>query len=388
MRALFVFSVALVLALPRPASAHQKSVSYSKWTLVDHGAVAEVRVRWLEVTSIEGTIATDEKLRRSVVLSYLQDRLTLETEAGVCTPKRGSEVWLPSTQGWLRVEWQVVCDGAPTGLQSRLFRSLTNHVHLATVIGDESLDVVLSPAAPTAALRTDSGEGRASSIGDYVLLGVEHILTGWDHVAFLLLLVVVARRLRDVAILVTGFTAGHSITLAAAALGFVVPHARAVEATIAASIMVVALENTDMERDRGGLLVIVGGLLLFVVSATVGGLTAFWGIALFTACYFALLRVSDGRERLRWVVACLFGFVHGLGFSGVLLEQELQGAQLVRALFGFNVGVELGQVALVVLIWPILGWLRHRNLGRAAADLTSLAGASIGTFALVYRVFG
>lgn len=388
MRAIVPALVFLALALPRPSSAHQKSVSYSKWTLVGQGAVVEARVRWLEVTSIEGAIATDEQFRRGVVLSYLQERLTLQTKAGACAPKRGSEAWLPSARGWLRVEWQVVCEGAPASLHSRLFSSLANHVHFATILAETPRDLVLSPAAPTAEVRTDSGDETASRIGDYVLLGVEHILSGWDHVAFLILLIAVARRLRDVALLVTGFTVGHSVTLAAAALGMVVPNARAVEATIAASILVVALENGDMERERGGMLLILGTVVLFAVIASLGGLPAFWGIALFTGCYFALLRASDGRERLRWVVACLFGFVHGLGFSGVLLEQELQSAQLVRALFGFNVGVEIGQLALVVLIWPALRWLRSRSHGRAAVDVTSLAGAAIGTFALVARAFG
>jgi hypothetical protein len=80
--------------------------------------------------------------------------------------------------------------------------------------------------------------------------------------------------------------------------------------------------------------------------------------------------------------------VHGLGFSGVLLEQELPRAELVRALFGFNLGVELGQLAVVALIWPLLQWLRGRSLDTRVVDVTSWAGAALGTFALVLRAFG
>jgi hypothetical protein len=72
----------------------------------------------------------------------------------------------------------------------------------------------------------------------------------------------------------------------------------------------------------------------------------------------------------------------------VLLEQELPRAQLVQALFGFNVGVEVGQLAVVACVWPILQWLRRRDLGTAVIDSTSLAGVAVGTFALVVRVFG
>ena len=384
-------TAALILGLLTPTSAlaHQKSVSYSKWTLVDGGAIAEVRVRWLELTSLPVVRdPSDAHFERSSVLPYLQASLTLESAAGPCEPIRSSTTWLPAQRGWLRVEWRVRCDSPPASLKSQLFTSLTNHVHLATVLGPNPIDVVLSSTAPKAAIDSTGGEKRAAGIGSYVRLGVAHILSGWDHVAFLLLLVVVARRVREVAVLVTGFTVGHSVTLAAAALGVVVPHARAVEATIAASILLVALENVGMEQVRGGALLILAALVLFAASAAFGGLPAFWGLALFTACYFALLRTLHGAGRLRWLIACLFGFVHGLGFSGVLLEQELPSAQLVQALFGFNVGVELGQLAIVAGIWPLLQWLRRRDFGTAVVDVTSFAGAAVGTFALVVRVFG
>jgi hypothetical protein len=332
--------------------------------------------------------AEERPFEASRVLPYLQERLSLHTEAGPCEAVAGSAIRLPADEGWLRAEWRVRCDGVPTRLESQLFTSLTNHVHLSTVLGSQSIDVVLSPTAPSASLDSGKPTGAGRGIGSYLRLGVEHILSGWDHLAFLLLLIVVARRLREVAVLVTGFTVGHSVTLAAAALGAVVPNVRAVEATIAASILVVALENAHMERARGGVLVIAGALALFVASAVFGGLPAFWGIALFTACYFGLLATTSRGDRLRWGIACLFGFVHGLGFSGVLLEQELPRAELVRALFGFNVGVELGQLAVVALIWPLLLWFRGRHLDSRIVDATSLAGAALGTFALVLRAFG
>jgi hypothetical protein len=381
--------VGLTLCIPANVSAHQKSVSYSKWTLVEGGAIAEVRVRWLELTSLPQALGDqDAPFDRSQVLAYLQDHLTLDTPEGPCTAEPGTEVWLPAEPGWFRVEWRVVCEGAPANLHSQLFTSLTNHVHLATVLGPQPLDVVLSPAAPAAPVAARGAQVTARGVGAYARLGVEHILTGWDHLAFLLLLVVVANRVRDVALLVTGFTVGHSVTLAAAALGFVVPHPRAVEATIAASILIVALENAGMDRLKGGLFVILLALGLFVAVAVFGGFPAFWGVAIFTACYFALLRGLRAPGRLRWLIACLFGFVHGLGFSGVLLEQELPRADLIVALFGFNLGVELGQLAIVALVWPMLRWLRARERGGAVVDFTSYAGATLGVFALVLRVFG
>jgi hypothetical protein len=380
---------ALLVALSIPASshAHQKSVSYSKWTLVEQGAIAQVRVRWLELTSLpEVSHRMPEAFDQAVVLSYLQTRLVLEGEGGPCEVVPSSTTRLPAEPGWLRVEWRVRCESKPSSLTSELFTTLGNHVHLATVLGPEPTDVVLSSMVSRAAI-TATSKGEAGGIGSYLRLGVEHILSGWDHVAFLLLLIVVARGLREVAVLVTGFTFGHSVTLAAAALGVVVPHARAVEATIAASILVVALENASMPQARAGAMVILGALGLFVISAAFGGLPAFWGIALFAACYFALLHGLRSPGRLRWLIACLFGFVHGLGFSGALLEQELPRSQLVQALLGFNLGVELGQLAVVGCLWPVLQWLRSRELGQALVDTTAFAGALLGSFSLVVRAF-
>jgi hypothetical protein len=388
MRWLLLGVVAAVL-FPSSAQAHQKSISYSKWTLVDGGAVAELKVRWLELTSLPAArdapgAAFDSKW----VIPYLQEHLVLWSEADVCQPEPASAIRLPAEPGWLRIEWRVRCRTLPTSIRSDLFASLTNHVHLATLSGPISIDVVLSPAAPSATLDFAIEERGRHGIASYLRLGIEHILSGWDHLAFLILLIVMARRLRDVAVLVTGFTVGHSTTLAAAALGVVVPHPRAVEATIAASILIVALENAGMQQVRGGWALILGAIGLFAASAALGSLPAFWGLALFTACYFGLLRLLPGAGRLRWAIACLFGLVHGLGFSGVLLEQELPRGQLVQALLGFNLGVELGQLAVVALIWPVLGWLRRQELGARVVDVTSIAGAAIGTFALLVRAFG
>ncbi len=382
------------LLLPADAAAHRKSVSYSNWSVLDGSAVAQARVSWVDLTSIPD--ATPE-----AAAPYLQQHLILQTNAGPCVAVEGSETALPAERGWLRLEWQVQCPDDPTALESRLFSSLANHVHLATVTravpetnpdrdsdGNAVQDLVISSTSPRAALRDDPDASRAAGLGGYVVLGVEHILTGWDHLAFLVLLIVIASRLREVVLLVTGFTVGHSITLAGASLGAIVPHPAAVEAIIAASILVVALENGSAERTPLGRIAVGGALVLFVACASVGGLPAFWGLALFTLCYFLLLRVVTGAGRLRWAIACLFGFVHGLGFSGVLLEQALPRAELVRALFGFNVGVELGQLALVALVWPLLQWLRRRELGPAVVEATSFAGAALGTFALVARVFG
>ena len=113
------------------------------------------------------------------------------------------------------------------------------------------------------------------------------------------------------------------------------------------------------------------------------------GLTVFTACHFALLRGSDRPERLRAAVAFAFGLIHGFGFAGVMMELDLGRVRLVPALFGFNSGVELGQLAVVCVAWPILVALR-RNATRGAlsAEIGSAAVCGLGLFWFVTRTFG
>jgi hypothetical protein len=117
---------------------------------------------------------------------------------------------------------------------------------------------------------------------------------------------------------------------------------------------------------------------------------ALCGLALFAACYFTLLGATRRPEALRWVVAALFGLVHGFGFAGVLAEMALPRAHLLSALFGFNLGVELGQLAAVALAWPLLRVVQRRGAGASAAlvDWGSAAVCGLGVFWFVGRAFG
>ncbi|MFO1157493.1 MAG: HupE/UreJ family protein [Reyranellaceae bacterium] len=167
----------------------------------------------------------------------------------------------------------------------------------------------------------------------FVALGVEHILGGIDHLLFLVALLALARGFWPTVKIVTAFTVAHSITLSLAALGLVDVPSGIVEPLIAASIVWVALEN------------------IFAPS-------------------------KAGR---RWLVAALFGLVHGLGFASALGGFGLSRAAMVRALVGFNAGVELGQLAFIVVVLPLLAWAsrpgRLTRLPQALSVIVALAGA-------------
>ena len=228
----------------------------------------------------------------------------------------------------------------------------------------------------------------------YVKLGVEHILTGYDHLAFLLALLVVAASFREVARVVTGFTVGHSATLALAALGWLHPDVKLVEAAIGVSIAVVAAENAWTWSGRRGVAVPVATVLALIVTAALEASRvprAAWallGMAFAVACYFALARRASAPAALRGAIASAFGLVHGLGFAASFAEQPVPTGHVVGALLGFNVGVELGQLAVGGIAWGALRALQawHPEAHRWMAPAMSAAVGGAGVYWMLTRL--
>jgi hydrogenase/urease accessory protein HupE len=183
------------------------------------------------------------------------------------------------------------------------------------------------------------------SFGRYLRLGVEHILTGYDHLLFLFGLLLVCRRFRTVATIVTCFTLAHSVTLALAALDVVSLPSRLVESLIAASIVFVGVEN--------------------------------------------ILRGEEPRGR--WALTFAFGLIHGLGFASVLRGSGLGtfGTSIVAPLVGFNLGVEIGQLAVSAVLLAAIWCLRRvRAFARQGTRVASAAVAVAGLVWLFHRAFG
>lgn len=210
------------------------------------------------------------------------------------------------------MEWRLPlrCPGGDTGTYTATFLTglAPGHRHYVEAFG-APVAVLDATHLSTAFSGTSDTTGVALRFGR---LGVEHIVTGYDHLAFLLALLLAAPGLRAMAAIVTGFTVAHSITLSAAALGFVSLPSAWVEPMIAASIVYVGLEN-------------------------------FW--------------MPSVRRRV--VVTFVLGLVHGFGFAGLLAELGLPRGALALGLVSFNAGVELGQGAFVLVALPVLLLLRR-----------------------------
>jgi hydrogenase/urease accessory protein HupE len=220
------------------------------------------------------------------------------------------------------------------------------------VLGETLLDS--SGAVLTASVFSNPGRSGLEEASSFLLLGVEHILTGFDHLAFLVGLLLVGGGFKDSAKIITAFTVAHSVTLALSAFDVVRASPGLVEPVIAASIIYIGIDNLLRGRLSG----------------------------------------RDGRWR--WLIAFGFGLVHGFGFATALREAGIgaaaDGASALTSivpLLSFNVGVEAGQIAIAAMVLPVIWQLRVRPMFAARyAPACSIVIAVAGGYWLLERIMG
>lgn len=210
-----------------------------------------------------------------------------------------------------------------------------------------SSTALLKPAQPWLIVKGPRSAGQV--VWDFTVLGVEHILSGFDHLLFVLALLLIVSGTRRLLMTITAFTIAHSITLAAATLGVVWVPGPPVEATIALSILFLASELVKVNRGQPSL----------------------------TATY-------------PWLVAFTFGLLHGLGFAGALSDVGLPQHEIPLALLMFNVGVELGQVAFVAVVLAFVFALRKLRIQWPAGSrqLPAYGIGAMAAFWFIERVSG
>jgi hypothetical protein len=394
-------AVAVALALgAAPAAAHQRSQSFSTWR-VDG---PQVRATWsllaLEATRLAAPTGAFADLA-PLVAAHLAERVTVRRGGTACALEQATP--LRAREGHVRVELRYRCEGAGelAVANGALFDEAPSHLHFARVAapGPAPREVLFRADARTQTLVAGAGAGGAATApARYLRLGVEHILGGLDHLAFLGALLLLGGSVRELLVVVTGFTLGHSVTLSLAALGFVRVDAPLVEATIGFSIALVAAENLALRAGLEAALARTAGVGLAALASLAlagwprGGPPALplAGLALFGFCYLELASAPGAARRLRPAVTALFGLVHGFGFASVLLEAGLPRERLALALLGFNVGVELGQLAAVAVLVAAASLARGvRAAPRAlAADLASAGLCAAGLFWFLMRAYG
>ncbi len=237
----------------------------------------------------------------------------------------------------------VLSEGYTSAVTARVEGHTSAWFRLLTAAEPEfSLALPAPGAISSATLANADAESGGARFRRFVLLGVEHVLTGYDHLLFLIGVLVGCRSVRGMLSLVTCFTLAHSITLGLATLGRVSAPASVVEPLIAASIVFVGVENL----------------------------------------------IGQPRLSRRLLVTFAFGLIHGLGFAFALGELALRQDVLSLALLAFNLGVELGQLAVAALALPLLLRLHRTERGPEGLRYASVLLSAVGCFWLCERVLG
>jgi hypothetical protein len=333
----------------------------------------------------------------SRVLDYLRQNLSVRSAEGPCSATSARA--LAATAQFRRFDLTFTCPGA-TDIKlhsSAFFALVPSHVTFAQI---ESGGGFIEQMFTLDHQEVDATAGdtrlRDASFLDYIRLGVMHILTGPDHMSFLLGLVLISRRLRDLIFVVTGFTIGHSITLALAVTGLLRPHAEYIDALVALTIAMIGAENIAVATHRPGSVAMGIGLpLLAMAGASFAGIGALpplllLGAAVFCSNYLLLSGHMRDAGRLRMVVTLVFGLIHGFGFAATLLEMQLPPAKLAQILIGFNVGVEIGQLFLVLTLTGLVFVLVRlkRSLPRPiVVDGVAAGLVALGTYWFISRSF-
>jgi hydrogenase/urease accessory protein HupE len=356
--AALLFSISILAA--RPAGAHEVGLSRGEYAAAGAVVTAQLTFARRDVIALvagldadhDGALTEAEVERdRDAFAGAVVGRIKVRGDGAAC-PGALDEVRLAEEDGiTLRASYRCAAAPHDVDIDVGLLADLPfGHRHLAHFPGATGpSDAMLGQRNRSFAFESAPGQAsaeapRASYQGklSFFPMGIEHILTGYDHLVFLLGLVIVGGRLRSLLLVVTAFTLAHSITLAVAALGIWAPSPSIIEPAIALSIAYVGVEN-----------------------------------------FF----VEDAEKR--WRITFPFGLIHGFGFAGALHEVAMPRADVPCALVLFNVGVEAGQLAVLALVLPLVYLARKREWFRNhGVKVVSGAITVAGVVWFVSRVLG
>jgi HupE / UreJ protein len=380
------------------ANAHTRSQSHSVWEINGRDVSLIMTIPAVEADRLAagGASPSDDEVKR-----YLTPRVYPLAAGRRCELVPPVET-LSSAAGFRKYDFTFKCE-SPDDLQIHsgaffdLVPSHTNFAQVQNALTGEFTEQLINNEHRTVDVTGGAGSRlKSARFFEFIKMGVMHILTGVDHMSFLLGLVLISRRLRDLVFVVTGFTIGHSLTLALAVTGVLRPHAEYIDALVALTIVLIGAENVVVQTGRSPIvaLAVGGSLVLMAVVKWLGfgDLPALLllGAGLFTANYLMISGNLRDAGRVRMLITLVFGLIHGFGFAADLLEMQLPPERLAELLVGFNLGVEVGQLALVVGVTLLVVALRRLKLVLPRPIVVDVASAfliGIGVFWFVSRTF-
>jgi hydrogenase/urease accessory protein HupE len=352
-RAAWLFA-AFLLSSARAAAAHPAPFSYLDVRLAPSAISGTLVLHDFDVAHELGIADADTLGDPAVVARHaaalaelMRARLALEAD-GRALPWEIAGARPLGDRFAVELAWRV--PNAPSAgrltIRAALFPYDPNHQTFVNVYENDRLtrQEILSAARTSADVYTGTRQGKIAVFRAFVASGIRHIAIGPDHILFIIGLLLLGGGARRLLLIISAFTLGHSVTLSLATLGIVSPPPYVIEPAIALSIVYVGTDN--------------------------------------------LLVGSSGRDARAWV-ALFFGLVHGFGFAGVLRETGLPPGALGISLFAFNLGVEIGQAVIVLIVASALAAIQARR--PAVARRIVLAGSVVviaaGSYWFVQRVW-
>ena len=351
---LLLVAVGVAAVAPAPARAHPAPFSFVDVRL--QAGVLDVTLV-LHTWDVAHEFAIDPpdlvldpdilRSRAEQLIAIIEERLQLTVDGRGVTLDDWSDPEALAERQSVRVRGRRSLVGAPgvVAVAAELFPYDPNHQTFLNVYEDGVLatQAILGGGETDYEYFSGTRQGVLAVLQKFVPSGVRHILIGPDHLLFLIGLLLLGGGVRQLLLVVTAFTVAHSITLSLAVLNVVTPPARLVEPIIALSIVYVGVDN---------------------------------------------LMAGGGRDMRVWI-ALVFGLIHGFGFASVLREMGLPTGALGWSLFSFNVGVEVGQLGVVLVVAAILSGIRARSAtaGRRIAVAGSIVVIMAGAFWFIERVF-
>ncbi|MFM9872746.1 MAG: HupE/UreJ family protein [Fimbriimonadaceae bacterium] len=341
MRKLLV--ILTIWALTSIACAHDLGISGIRFLFRESDTVISVTVKRSSLDSL----VINGNLEKSDIDPIMRQIVKLRLDGKTFTPDKSTIIDDPTND---TVVWQITNPGTNDQYEvlERLFPQDPESKTVISIFrnGVADSEILLDKNNP-AWLRTNAKSKSQNKFLTFISIGITHILSGADHILFVIGLILLGGSLKTKLKIVTAFTVAHTLTLAISTLGIFQPSPRIIEPLIALSITAIAFENLRKKPE-------------------------------------------ENAKDYRSILAFTFGLIHGFGFAGAMAEVGAEGWLLATALVSFNIGVELGQATIILISTPLLLWLatKHPEKSAQLTKIGSILIGIVGIFWFVTRLMG
>ena len=394
-----LISILLLILFQSESVAHTKSVSYSTWNIQEDQIILNFTVSSREITKLREYQINypnlNDSLKSHLIQKIHSDQIKSEPLINVLNTEIGMTglSLIFDTNQFEKYIFDM----------NIFFEEIPGHIHYARinhhmgqmrtlVLNQNNHEIIIFSE-----LNAVEEQEWFDSFKQYIGLGFTHILEGIDHLLFLLALLILCKSFKSLVFAATGFTIGHSLTLGLAASDIVIPQVNIIESLIGWTIILASIESINLPRHElrktqfGILLMVITVILLSLFEIIELKIGFILGLSLLT---LAILKLSEDREqsdKLRPMLAIIFGTIHGFGFANILSEISLDRTNFLVSLLGFNIGVEIGQILVLVIMWGLMSFLAKKILSSNMKKITGLVSSilcSIGLYWFLTRLLG